>query len=85
MTKNNDVVMSVRNLSKIFKSGILNPEYTVAAKDVSFDIEKGKIISLIGESGSGKTTVGKLILKLINVSEGEIIYQGKNISEVCNG
>jgi len=84
VAKNNDVVMSVRNLSKIFKSGILNPEYTVAAKDVSFDIEKGKIISLIGESGSGKTTVGKLILKLINVSEGEIIYKGKNISEITD-
>ncbi|MGM0603949.1 MAG: ABC transporter ATP-binding protein, partial [Bacillota bacterium] len=82
MAKNNDVVMKVRNLTKVFKSGILNPEYTVAAKDVSFDIEKGKIISLIGESGSGKTTVGKLILKLINLSEGEIIYKGKNISEI---
>jgi len=82
VAKNNEVVMSVRNLSKVFKSGIINPEYTVAAKDVSFDIEKGKIISLIGESGSGKTTVGKLILKLIEVSEGEIIYKGRNISEI---
>ena len=82
MEKNNDVVMSVRNLSKIFKSGILNPEYTVAAKDISFDIEKGKIISLIGESGSGKTTVGKLILKLIKLSEGKIIYKGKDISNI---
>ena len=82
MNKNNDVLMSIRNLSKIFKSGILNPEYTVAAKDISFDIEKGKIISLIGESGSGKTTVGKLILKLLEVSEGEIIYKGKNISKI---
>lgn len=83
MKKNNDeVVMSVQNLTKIFKSGILNPEYTVAAKDVSFDIEKGKIISLIGESGSGKTTVGKLILKLINPSEGKIIYKGQNIADI---
>ncbi|MEC9490550.1 MAG: ABC transporter ATP-binding protein, partial [Halanaerobiales bacterium] len=82
MAKNKDVIMSVKNLSKVFKSGILNPEYTVAAKDISFDIEKGKIISLIGESGSGKTTVGKLILKLIEVSEGEIIYKGKNISKI---
>ena len=82
MAKNNDVVMSVQGLTKIFKSGILNPEYTVAAKDVSFDIEKGKIISLIGESGSGKTTVGKLILKLINPSEGKIVYKGKNIAEI---
>jgi len=82
VSKNKEVVMSVKNLSKIFKSGIINPEYTVAAKDVSFDIEKGKIISLIGESGSGKTTVGKLILKLINISDGEILYKGKNISEI---
>jgi peptide/nickel transport system ATP-binding protein len=82
VAKNKDVVMSVQGLSKVFKSGILNPEYTVAAKDVSFDIEKGKIISLIGESGSGKTTVGKLILKLIKLSEGKIIYKGKDISEI---
>ncbi len=82
MAKNNDVVMSVQGLSKVFKSGIINPEYTVAAKDVSFDIEKGKIISLIGESGSGKTTVGKLILKLIKLSEGKVIYKGKDISEI---
>jgi len=82
VAKNNKPVMAVRNLSKVFKSGILNPEYTVAAKDVSFDIEKGKIISLIGESGSGKTTVGKLILKLINPSQGQILYNGKDISEI---
>lgn len=84
MAKNNDVVMSVEGLSKVFKSGILNPEYTVAAKDISFDIEKGKIISLIGESGSGKTTVGKLILKLINPSEGKIIYKGQDIAEITD-
>lgn len=78
----NEEVMSVEGLTKVFKSGILNPEYTVAAKDVSFTIEKGKIISLIGESGSGKTTVGKLILKLINPSEGNIIYKGKNIADI---
>ncbi|PTW00869.1 peptide/nickel transport system ATP-binding protein [Halanaerobium saccharolyticum] len=82
MAKNKDIVMSVQGLTKVFKSGILNPEYTVAAKDVSFHIEKGKIISLIGESGSGKTTVGKLILKLINPSEGKIIYKGKDIAEI---
>jgi peptide/nickel transport system ATP-binding protein len=82
VAKNKDIVMSVQGLTKVFKSGILNPEYTVAAKDVSFHIEKGKIISLIGESGSGKTTVGKLILKLINPSEGKIIYKGKDIAEI---
>lgn len=82
MTNNNECVMSVKGLTKIFKCGFFNPEYTVAAKEISFDIEKGKIISLIGESGSGKTTVGKLILKLINPTEGEISYKGKNITEI---
>ena len=82
MTNNNECVMSVKGLTKIFKCGFFNPEYTVAAKEISFDIEKGKIISIIGESGSGKTTVGKLILKLINPTEGEISYKGKNITEI---
>ncbi|MFW5786681.1 MAG: ABC transporter ATP-binding protein [Halanaerobiales bacterium] len=84
MVVNNNVVMSVKGVSKIFKSGIFNPEYTVAAKNISFDIEKGEIISLIGESGSGKTTVGKLILKLLTPSEGKIIYKGKDIAEINN-
>jgi len=82
MAKNNECVMSVNGLTKVFKCGFFNPEYTVAAKDISFDIEKGKIISLIGESGSGKTTVGKLILKLINPTEGKITYRGKDISVI---
>ncbi|MBF8436201.1 ABC transporter ATP-binding protein [Halanaerobiaceae bacterium Z-7014] len=84
MEKNKDVVMTVEGLTKVFKSGIINPEYTVAAKDVSFDIKRGEIISLIGESGSGKTTVGKLILKLIKISEGKIKYKGKDITEINN-
>ncbi|MFW6268502.1 MAG: ABC transporter ATP-binding protein [Bacillota bacterium] len=84
MVVNNNVVMSVKGVSKIFKSGIFNPEYTVAAKNISFDIEKGEIISLIGESGSGKTTVGKLILKLLTPSEGKIVYKGKDIAEINN-
>lgn len=80
MTKNDDVIMSVRNLTKVFKSGIFNPDITVAVKDVSFDIKPGKILSLIGESGSGKTTIGKLILKLLVPTEGYIFYKGQDIS-----
>lgn len=77
-------VMSVRNLSKVFKSGVFKPKYTVAVQDVSFDIKPGTIISLIGESGSGKTTIGKLILKLIKPSSGKIYYKGKDIEEIRN-
>ncbi len=79
-----EVVMSVDNLTKIFKSGILKPEYTTAAEEVSFDIKKGTVLSLIGESGSGKTTVGKLILKLLKPSSGSICYKGKDIAEISD-
>ena len=75
-------IMSVRGLTKVFKSGILRPKYTVAAENVSFDLEPGKVLSLIGESGSGKTTIGKLILKLLKPTAGQIIYKGKDIAEI---
>jgi len=80
MPRNNNVIMSVKNLTKVFKSGMINPDITVAVKDVSFDIKPGQIISLIGESGSGKTTIGKLILKLIKPTEGHIFYKGQDIT-----
>ncbi|MEJ6949540.1 ABC transporter ATP-binding protein [Natronospora cellulosivora (SeqCode)] len=82
VNNSDDIILSVQGLTKIFKSGIVNPDITVAAKDVSFNMEKGKVLSLIGESGSGKTTVGKLILKLIKPSGGKIIYRGKDITEI---
>ena len=75
-------IMSVRGLTKVFKSGILRPKYTVAAGDVSFDLEPGKVLSLIGESGSGKTTIGKLILKLLKPTAGQIIYKGQDIAQI---
>lgn len=76
--------MSVKNLSKVFKSGVIRPKYTAAVQDVSFDIKAGTIISLIGESGSGKTTIGKLILKLIKPSSGNIYYRENDIEEINN-
>ncbi|MFP4661191.1 MAG: ABC transporter ATP-binding protein [Halanaerobiales bacterium] len=80
MANKDNIVMSVKNLTKVFKSGFINPDITVAVKDVSFDIEPGKVLSLIGESGSGKTTIGKLILKLLQPTEGHIYYKGQDIT-----
>ncbi|MFW6022126.1 MAG: ABC transporter ATP-binding protein [Halanaerobiaceae bacterium] len=78
---NSETLLSVHELSKYFYSGIIKKEKSIGAKDVSFDMKSGEIISLIGESGSGKTTIGKLILKLLSPSEGKILYKGKNIKE----
>jgi peptide/nickel transport system ATP-binding protein len=82
VVENNNIIMKVENLTKEFSTGFVSKQKTVAVKDVSFNLEKGKVISLIGESGSGKTTVGRMILKLLRPTSGEIIYRGQDITEI---
>lgn len=82
MPKSNECVMSVQGLTKVFRSGVFRPQYTVAVQDVSFEIKPGTVLSLIGESGSGKTTIGKLILKLIKPTEGHIYYKDQEITQI---
>lgn len=78
----NKCIMSVENLTKVFTSGIISGDKTVAVKDVSFKMDQGKVISLIGESGSGKTTIGRLILKLLKPTEGKLYYNGQDITDI---
>ncbi|MEA1884975.1 MAG: ABC transporter ATP-binding protein [Thermotogota bacterium] len=78
----NKCIMKVENLTKVFTSGIIAGEKTLAVKDVSFKMDQGKVISLIGESGSGKTTIGRLILKLLKPTEGKLYYNGQDITDI---
>jgi peptide/nickel transport system ATP-binding protein len=76
-------VLSVRNLTKNFSvaGGLRSPGGTVrAVQDVSFDIYPGETLGLVGESGCGKTTVGRLILRLEEPTAGEIHFEGVNLS-----
>jgi peptide/nickel transport system ATP-binding protein len=86
--KNPDILLEVRNLTKHFAPhrGILR---TLAGKTaspvravdgISFRILRGEIFGLIGESGSGKTTAGKLVMKLIEPTSGSIIFNGEDLS-----
>lgn len=59
--------------------GARSGSYVHAVDDVSFSITKGETFGLVGESGCGKTTVAKLILKILNPTEGTILYNGQNI------
>lgn len=74
-------ILSVRNLKQYFKSGRGKNKMVVkAVDDVSFDIYKGESFGLVGESGCGKTTTGRTIIRLYKPTSGQIIYKGKDIS-----
>lgn len=76
-------ILEVRNLTKRFpiKGGLLGREVGAvkAVNNVSFSIKRGETLGLVGESGCGKTTLGRSILRLIEPTSGEIIFNGKNI------
>ena len=76
-------ILSVRHLTKHFeiRSGLRGTLSTVrAVEDVSFDIRAGETLGLVGESGCGKTTVGRLILRLEDPTSGEIQFGGINLA-----
>ncbi len=76
---NSPLCLSGRGVTKVFGLG---DKKTVAVDHVDFDFHEGEFVSIVGESGSGKTTLSKMLLGLLNLSEGEILFQGKprNIS-----
>jgi peptide/nickel transport system ATP-binding protein len=64
----------------VYRVGTFGGQTLHAVKDVSFEARPGQIISLIGESGSGKTTIGRMILRLASVSSGRILYDGQDVA-----
>ncbi len=79
--KNNQNLIEVKNLKKYFdiSTGMFTSKPLKAVDDVSFTIKKGETLGLVGESGCGKTTVGRTILNLYKPTGGEIYYNGQLI------
>ncbi len=75
-------LLEIKNLKQYFpvSSGLLKTRFVKAVDGVSFHIDKGETFGLVGESGCGKTTVGRTILRLYEPTEGQIIYDGKDIT-----
>ena len=73
-------LVEVKHLKQYFNQGKKNE--VRAIEDISFDIYKGETLGLVGESGCGKSTTGKVIIKLNDITSGEIIYDGTDIHNI---
>ena len=82
----NDILLEVNNLKKHFpiRKGFLgkNVQQVQAVDGVSFKIRRGETLGLVGESGCGKSTTGRTIIRLYDVTDGEVIFDGQDISKM---
>jgi len=74
-----NALITVKNLKKYFRTpkGMLH-----AVEDVSFSLHRGKTLGVVGESGCGKSTLGRTILHLLPPTDGEIYFEGNDISQM---
>ena len=73
-------MLEVNACCKSYRVGAFGGGELSAVRDVSFEVAPGEVVSLIGESGSGKSTIGKMILRLLRVTSGAITFEGRDIS-----
>ena len=79
--RENNVLLSVQNLKQYFTMGKgRNKSVLRAVSNVSFDVHEGECVGIVGESGCGKTTTGRSIIKLYDITSGSVFYRGVRIS-----
>ena len=73
-------MLQLDGVTKVFPTGMFGGTAFTAVAGVTFGVEPGEVLSLIGESGSGKTTIGRMILRLTRVTAGSITFDGQDVS-----
>src|SRR5438445_12523834 len=87
-----DSLIGVNGLKKYFavRQGFMSSlisgqtQYVKAVDDISFYVRKGEVFGLAGESGSGKSTTGRLLLRLTDITAGQVFFKGKDISKLSS-
>ena len=80
-TKKSDVILDVKNLKMFFKYANTGAyKYNKAVHNVSFNVKRGEVFGLVGESGCGKTTTGRSIIKLYNITSGSVYFNDVRIA-----
>lgn len=91
MTTTGEPIINVEGLTKHFPvdsgfiSGLTGTDVVQAVDDVSFELRAGETFALVGESGCGKTTLARAMLQLEQATEGSVIYEGRDLTEIANG
>ena len=88
---NEQIILKLQNVKKYFYNKVniietlLKKNKEIKAVDgIDFEVKRGEILAIIGESGSGKTTIGKLIMNLIAPTEGKILFENEDINSFKN-
>lgn len=80
MGQNTDYLIQVKNLKKYFEVG--KNQVLKAVDNISFNIKEGETLGLVGESGCGKSTTGRTIVRLYDATGGEVLFEGENIHKL---
>jgi oligopeptide/dipeptide ABC transporter ATP-binding protein len=75
-------MLELDRVSKVYRVGAFGGRELTAVREATFSVRPGEVLSLIGESGSGKTTIGRMVLRLTSVSRGTITVDGVDVSGI---
>ncbi len=76
------VQLEVRNISKAYATGLFSRKTRFVLENISFHVQEGRTFGIVGESGTGKTTLGKIIAAIEKPTAGEVLFQGNTLAEM---